>query len=196
MKAIETDFNGTPPPAMARLKFARQMLRQSRALARNAIRELRSETIPPRPEGLVEGLKRVADSWNKSGALTVRVQIAGIVRPLPPRLENHLRGIGTEAMTNAVKHGRADAIQVELDFRSADVALRIKDNGAANPAEHERPAGCFGLLGMRAHEVGGRSHQSQRARGRDPGRRTARVRSRNGSTSRAKLNFETDGTTS
>ncbi|MBI4625048.1 MAG: ATP-binding protein [Verrucomicrobia bacterium] len=170
MKAIETDFNGTPHPAMSRLKFARQMLRQSRALARNAIRELRSETIPPRFEGLVDGLKRVADSWNKSGALTVRVQIAGTVRPLPPRLENHLLGIGTEAMTNAVKHGRADAIRVELDFRSDDVALRIKDNGAGfDPEEQlEQSAGGFGLLGMheRAREIGGEIRiQSRRGGG-------------------------------
>jgi signal transduction histidine kinase len=159
MKAMETDLEGAPQPAHARLRFARQMLRQSRALARNAISELRSEATPPRLEGLVDGLKRVADSWNHSGALTVDVQIIGTARPLPPRVENHLLGIGTEAMTNAVKHGRADAITVELDFRPRDVALRIKDNGAGfDPDEHlEKASGCFGLLGMheRAREVGG-----------------------------------------
>lgn len=170
MKAIETDLNGTPHPAKSRLKFARQMLRQSRALAHNAIRELRSETVPSRLEGLVQGLKRVADSWNSSGALTVEVRIVGLPRPLPPRLENHLLGIGTEAMTNAVKHGRAEAIQVELDFRAQEVALRIKDNGAGfDPAgQLEQPAGCFGLLGMheRARELGGEIHiQSRRGEG-------------------------------
>jgi signal transduction histidine kinase len=151
MKAMETDLGQTPHPVSERLQFARQMLRQSRALARNAIRELRSETIPSGLEGLVDGLKRVANGWNHSGALTVEIHVAGKARPLSPRLEQHLLGIGTEAMTNAVKHGRADAIHVEVDFRPADVAIRIKDNGAGfDPAQHlERASGCFGLIGMR-----------------------------------------------
>lgn len=159
MKAIETELDGSPHPVRSRLQQARQMLRQSRALAHNAIRELRSEVTAPRHEGLTEGLRRVADSWNQSGALRVDVRIAGHPRSLAPRLENHLLGIGTEAMTNAVKHGRANAIQVELDFRSAEVALRVKDNGTGFDPQHqlEQSSGCFGLIGMRerAREVGG-----------------------------------------
>jgi len=158
MKAIETELDGSPHPVRSRLQQARQMLRQSRALAHNAIRELRSEVTAPRHEGLTEGLRRVADSWNQSGALRVDVQIAGHPRSLAPRLENHLLGIGTEAMTNAVKHGRANAIQVELDFRSAEVALRVKDNGTGFDPQHQldQSSGCFGLIGMRerAREVG------------------------------------------
>jgi signal transduction histidine kinase len=159
MKAMETDLHGTPHPVQSRLQFARQMLRQSRALARNAIRELRSETLPSRLEGLVDGLKRVADSWNQSGVLNVGVAVAGKVRPLPPPLERHLLGIGTEAITNAVKHGQATFIQVEIAFRTTEIALRINDNGTGfDPAPQlEHVSGCFGLLGMRerAREVRG-----------------------------------------
>jgi signal transduction histidine kinase len=158
MKAMETDLDGTTHPARERLQFARQMLRQSRALARNAIRELRTEA-PARVEGLIDGLKRVADSWNHSGALTVDMKLAGEVRPLPSRVEQHLLGIGTEAMTNAVKHGRAATIHVEIEFRMAEIALRIRDDGAGFDAAHElgQVSGCFGLLGMRerAREVRG-----------------------------------------
>lgn len=159
MKAMETELDVSPHPVRTRLQQARLMLRQSRALAHNAIRELRSETPAPRHEGLAEGLQRVADSWTQSGALRVEVRIAGAARPLSPRLENHLLGIGTEAMTNAVKHGRADAIEVELDYRPAEVSLRIKDNGSGFDPTHqlEQPGGCFGLLGMRERirELGG-----------------------------------------
>jgi signal transduction histidine kinase len=159
MKAMETDLNGMTHPVRSRLQFARQMLRQSLALARNAIRELRTETLPSRREGLVDGIKRVADSWNHSGALEVKVQITGELRPLPAPLERHLLGIGTEAMTNAVKHGRASSIQVEIAFRANEVAVRIKDDGVGfNPADElEQTSGCFGLLGMRerAREIHG-----------------------------------------
>ena len=94
-----------------------------------------------------------------SGALTVTVQVAGEVRALSPRLEQHLVGIGTEAMTNAVKHGQAGAIQVEIEFRDAEVMVRIKDTGIGfDPAQRlEQASGCFGLLGMRerAREIRG-----------------------------------------
>jgi signal transduction histidine kinase len=159
MKAMETDLNGTPHPARARLRFARQMLRQSRALARNAIRELRTEMVPGRFEGLLDGLSRIANAWNHSGALVVRMRISGTVRPLPVRVEQHLLGIGTEAMTNAVKHGRAESIDVEVRFEPAGVTLRIKDDGVGfDPTQHlEQSSGCFGLLGMRerAREIRG-----------------------------------------
>jgi signal transduction histidine kinase len=159
MKALETDLDGAPHPAKSRLQFARQILRQSRALAHHAIRELRSEATTPRIEGLVEGVKRIANAWNHSGALTVETQVAGSPRRLPARVENHLIGISREAMTNAVKHGRAGKIRIELDFRAAEVGLRIVDDGEGfDPAEPlEKSSGCFGLLGMRerAREVGG-----------------------------------------
>lgn len=151
MKAMEVDFASAPPPAQERLQAARRMLRQSRALARNAIQEMRHENTLPRPEGLVAGLQRVACGWNRSGALRVDLRVLGEVRPLPAGLASHLLGIGTEAITNAVKHGRADAIGVELDFRAQDVALRINDNGTGFDAARsfDAASGGFGLLGMR-----------------------------------------------
>ncbi len=151
MKAMETDLDGSPHPVRERLQFARQMLRQSRALARNAIRELRTETVPARHEGLVEGLRRAADLWNHSGALSADVRVTGQVALLPPRVEHHLLGIGTEAMTNAVKHGRAGMIQVAIEFRPLEITVRIKDDGAGfDPAQYlAQASGCFGLLGMR-----------------------------------------------
>jgi len=159
MKAMETDLDGTPQQVRSRLQYARQMLRQSRALARTAIRELRSEAIPTQVDGLVEGLHHVAEAWNRSGALRVQVKVMGELRPLSPRVEHHLLRIGTEAMINAVKHGRAPAVEVEVDFGPSEVLLRVKDNGAGfDPTgQLDKANGCFGLLGMRerAREVGG-----------------------------------------
>lgn len=159
MKALENDLNATPLAARTRLASARQMLRQSRALARNAIRELRTETMPSRHEALLDGLHRVANAWNQSGALRVSVSVIGEPRPLPPPLEPHLLGIGTEAMTNAVKHGQAQAIDVALTYGATEVTLRIRDDGVGfDPAgQHAEPGSFFGLLGMRerAREIRG-----------------------------------------
>lgn len=151
MKAMETDLAQAPERVHTRLQFARQMLRHSRALARNAIRELRSETVHARHEGLILGLNRVANSWTYSSALAVDVRVIGRVRPLPVRLEQHLLRIGTEAITNAVKHGQADAIVATLEFRSTEIVVRVTDNGVGfDPVQQlERSSGGFGLIGMR-----------------------------------------------
>jgi signal transduction histidine kinase len=111
----------------------------------------------------------VADSWNHSGALAVSIEVTGRERALPPRVEHHLLGIGTEAITNAVKHGRAEAIHVGVHFGAAEITVSIKDNGIGfEPAEHlEKPSGCFGLLGMRerAREVAGEVRIQSRLNG-------------------------------
>ena len=151
MKAMETDLAQAPERVHSRLQFARQMLRHSRALARNAIRELRSETLPARHEGLIPGLNRVANSWNYSSNLAVEVRVIGKARSFPVRLEQHLLRIGTEAITNAVKHGQADAIVATLEFRSTEIVVRVSDNGVGfDPLQQlERSSGGFGLIGMR-----------------------------------------------
>lgn len=159
MKAVETDLDSAPEAVRSRLQFARKMLRQSRALARNAIRELRSEAVPGRSEGLLDGLKRITHAWNHSGALDVNLEITGVPRPLPLRVEHHLLGIGTEAITNAVKHGSAEAICVRVNFGPDALRMTIEDNGHGFEAAQQlgRASGCFGLLGMRerTREIGG-----------------------------------------
>lgn len=174
MKAMETDLNGAPHPVSSRLQFARQMLRQSRALARNAIRELRMEAAPSRLEGLVDGIQRIAASWNHSGAIEVKAAVVGQPRALPPPLESQLLGIATEAMTNAVKHAQAKAIHVEIVYTAQQVAVRIKDDGVGfDPARQlEHTSGCFGLIGMRerAREICGDLRIDS-----EPGRGTAVV---------------------
>lgn len=165
-KAIETDLGSTPHPASSRLSLARHMLRQSRALARNAIRELRDEAVPTPQENLVQALGKAAAMWNHSGALTVKMHVTGDPHPLPPDVEHHLIGIGTEAMTNAVKHGRATTVRAEVRFEGALVRLCIKDNGVGFDTSTIPAAaqGSFGLVGMRerAAEMGARINvQSQ-----------------------------------
>ncbi|HEY0946527.1 MAG TPA: sensor histidine kinase [Opitutaceae bacterium] len=159
MKAIETDLERSPAAARVRLQAARQMLRESRAVARNAIRELRSETESTRHERLVDGLRRLAGNWSSSGAPVIDVRVAGTAADLPARVEAHLLGIATEAVTNAIKHGRAAHIRIELERTDNHLSLRIADDGVGFDATGEprsRPGG-FGLLGMRerAHELNG-----------------------------------------
>jgi signal transduction histidine kinase len=172
MKALETELEQSADAPRARLHAARQTLRQSRALARNAIRELRAESGPLPRENLAAGLRRIAGNWNDSGALAVAVQGDYRIPALPPRTVQHLLGIATEAMTNAVKHGQAGAIRVEVALARRTLTLRVADDGIGFDATGvwREPAGGFGLLGMRerASELGGHLEVASR-----PGQGTA-----------------------
>jgi signal transduction histidine kinase len=68
--------------------------------------------------------------------------------------------IGQEAIANAVKHSRAQRIEISLEFDSNLVRLSVRDNGRGFDCDQPpSPAGAhFGLLGMRerAQQIGGR----------------------------------------
>ncbi len=70
----------------------------------------------------------------------------------------HLYRIAQEAVSNAVKHGRASHVWLELARRGTDVTLTIRDDGRGVPAGGAAAAGAgMGLQTMayRARIIGG-----------------------------------------
>ena len=57
--------------------------------------------------------------------------------------------VGQEAVANAVKHGRARHVFIELRYAPASVCLTVSDDGQGFAADQASPAGHFGLLDMR-----------------------------------------------
>src|SRR5258705_142228 len=53
----------------------------------------------------------------------------GVSRQLPPEWDEHLLRIGQETLTNAIRHGHAQRIVLELDFSDDAVQLRLTDDG-------------------------------------------------------------------
>jgi signal transduction histidine kinase len=74
-------------------------------------------------------------------------------------VENNLLRIGTEAMTNAVKHAQARRIVVRLTFAADEVVLEVADDGRGFDASRSTTlaAGHFGWLGIRerTERIGG-----------------------------------------
>ena len=77
---------------------------------------------------------------------------------LPETLEENLLRIAQEAMTNVIKHSEATSAELELEYLSNAVTLRIKDNGHGFIRREAAGVddGHFGLLGMaeRAKRLG------------------------------------------
>lgn len=148
MEAAEARLATDPGAASQSLKLAGAMLRHSRTEARRSVWDLRSQMLEQ--FGFTGALRELAASMSNNGH-QVHFEIHGEERRLDSKAEFHLLRIAQEALTNAIKHGRAASIEIHVHFLPQEIQLTIEDNGSGfDPqAEQHRSAPHFGLLGMR-----------------------------------------------
>jgi signal transduction histidine kinase len=80
----------------------------------------------------------------------IEVQPKGEVRRLPGVIEHELLRVAQEATTNAIKHGDAQRIGIEVVFAPTEIRLSICDDGRGfDPKRDGEKPGHFGLRGMR-----------------------------------------------
>ena len=92
---------------------------------------------------------------------------AGVV--VPPAWEEALPRIVREAVSNAVRHGKARTISVHL-HETDGLWLRVSDDGVGFDVDAPAPETSFGLIGMkeRTESLGGEFRISSQ-----PGRGTS-----------------------
>jgi PAS domain S-box-containing protein len=84
------------------------------------------------------------------------IEVRATVPPLPGEVETALFRITQEAVNNAIRHGRAQRVDVVLELADNFVHLRVDDDGIG--FDTTAAGGGMGLLGMRerAELLGGR----------------------------------------
>jgi len=147
------DVFGTSPDK------ARQALRSIGSAGRQALAELRRVLQTVRPQageqegwapqpglsGLGELLARV-----RAAGLTVTARVDGAPADLPAGLDLSAYRIVQEALTNTLKHARADTAEVNVRYSPAGLLLEVLDDGRpAAPAGQHGPAPGRGLIGIR-----------------------------------------------
>jgi signal transduction histidine kinase len=139
---------------------AEELVVELREELRSAIADIRRLVYDLRPPalddlGLVAALHQLAERYGAEGEqLRVSVEAPDDLPHLPAAVEVAIYRIAQEALTNVVRHARAQKCVVRLAV-DEDVRLEIVDNGVGIPAE--RTAGV-GLSSMyeRTAELGGR----------------------------------------
>ena len=95
------------------------------------------------------GLDRIGELVDhvRQTGLAVDLQIVGRPRALPPGLDVSAYRIVQEALTNTVKHARASAAGVRINYGERELGIEVTDDGSgpATPAA----GGGHGLVGMR-----------------------------------------------
>ena len=136
-----------PRVAQQALETARNMSRHSMIEARRSVWDLRCQLLED--GDLVDALAQIVEPIVQLDHVKVDAKIQGSPARLPRSVEMNLLRIGQEAVANAVKHGHAKQITIELRYAPDSVCLTVEDDGQGFAADQASPTGHFGLLDMR-----------------------------------------------
>jgi signal transduction histidine kinase len=148
LEAVDGSFETAPEAARESLMVARQMLRYSLEETRRSVMDLRSQALER--SDLAGALETLARQMTLHTPAQSSVRVIGPVQRLDAAKEHHLLRIGLEALTNALKHGRATRIDIELSFTPDSTSLVVTDDGQGlDSAERASGGAHFGLQGVR-----------------------------------------------
>ncbi len=143
---------------------ARQMMETALDRADEVMEEGRDRVVSLHPSfeklgDLAQALARAAVEIAEGSEVTIAVTTEGQVQTLDPVALDEIYCLGREAMVNAFRHAQGRSIEVEVDYASWELRLRVRDDGRGiDPKilEAGRP-GHIGLASMRerAEKVGG-----------------------------------------
>lgn len=141
-------YERDPNSALHHFELARNLMAMSQVEVRRSVWDLRCRALAQ--FDLAGALADSARQITNGTSMQVELETKGPARLLPEVVEENLLRIGQEALTNVIKHARANLAKIELEFGPEQVVLQITDNGigfapesAVGPNE-----GHFGLLGM------------------------------------------------
>jgi signal transduction histidine kinase len=152
---------------------AREALDHVRAAARSVLSEMQAvvtvlrepgESAPDAPTEPTPGMDRVDDllAGFRGVGLTIDTVVRGVPVPLPAAVDLVAYRVVQESLTNVRKHAGKAAVEIELDYRSENLAITVANTGTGRPARlaasDAGTPGGFGLIGMRERvgSVGGR----------------------------------------
>jgi two-component system NarL family sensor kinase len=96
-------------------------------LLRDVVRELHPAVLAK--SGLKAAIETLADGISARSGLAVEVEARQWPDELRTEADHVLYGVAREALTNVIKHARAQNVWVELELRDGSATLRIADDG-------------------------------------------------------------------
>jgi signal transduction histidine kinase len=129
---------------------------------RQSVTGLRSDSTCS-GESLEVTLARDAEALRANGAIDgaidLRIIVGGKQRPLHPFVRIEVYRVAREALVNALRHARAMHVEVEIEYGSSDLTVKVRDDGQGIDPKilDEGRAGHWGITGMRerAERLGG-----------------------------------------
>jgi signal transduction histidine kinase len=152
------------------LKELSEMAGQALTELRNLIKDLRPVYLEEL--GLISALEAMARG-TETGKVKISFDVVGEERSLFREANLAIYRIAQAAVSNAMRHGQPDFIEIQLAFQDKGILLTVEDNGIGFTPP-ERPSdlalqGHFGLIGMYERTIRLGGHLSIRS---EPGKGT------------------------
>ena len=136
--------------ANAITQLVNEALQQTRLLVRGLDPSL------GRAEALSDMLVKLAANTEKLLRIVCTFQGEPSCGVEPLELTQQLFRIAQEAINNAVRHGRATRVAIELSHGGRELTLLVRDNGSGlTPSGKPRSGIGFGIMAHRAKSIGG-----------------------------------------
>jgi signal transduction histidine kinase len=117
-------------------------------------------------EGLMSALQELAANAEKTFMVTCRFECPARVLVDDLSVATHWYRIAQEAVSNAVRHGRASELEICLLQNGRDISLRVTDNGSGLPEAAAQKGGMgLHLMQYRARALGGNLSVENRTEG-------------------------------
>ena len=150
--AVELDLlNKKPPESPVRLSERLTKISSHVKELSTFVHDLSHQLHPAKIEqlGLVTALRGLCRDLGASHNLIIDFTADKVADPISPVLGLCLYRIAQEGLRNAIKHSRADGLEVKLRQSADELVMTIADNGAGfDTANHQELAG-LGLLSIR-----------------------------------------------
>jgi signal transduction histidine kinase len=144
---------------------AEELLADLKGQTRGAAADIRRLVYALRPPaldslGLVGALHKSAAQCERQGSLRVDVAGPDVMPPLPAAVEVACYRIAEEALTNVVRHAKAQTCALSLVIDEGELRLEVRDDGWGLPEARAGETGRAGVglttMRERAAELGGR----------------------------------------
>ena len=131
-------------------RHVREGISQTRALARGL------SPVTLESEGLMSALRELAASMENMFAVKCRLVCDPPVVFKDPVTATHLYRIAQEAVSNAIKHGKAGEVVLQLQTKGGQTRLSVRDNGVGFPKAIPKQKGMgLRIMQSRAGLIGG-----------------------------------------
>jgi len=129
--------------------YVREAIRHTRSLARGL------SPVISEPEGLMSALNEMANRASILFRVKCRFESEAEVPVRDHAVATNLFRIAQEAVTNAIKHGKAKQIIIRLRLTHSHILLAVSDNGIGLAAKPKKGGMGLSIMKERAGMIGG-----------------------------------------
>ncbi|WP_338552735.1 sensor histidine kinase [Paenibacillus sp. KS-LC4] len=141
-----------------------QLIEEMAAVAQSEMRALLLHLRPVHLDGknLAQALTLLVGELKEKVPMTIELSLDDSIA-LKPAAEDHLFRIAQEALSNTLRHAKADTMDIRLYREEGAVCMLLQDSGIGFDLEQKKKT-SYGLLTMeeRVNEIRGKLHMSSR----------------------------------